>query len=336
MNIVQDKWLSVSMASPKEANIKIDGVIGGDWFEEGVTAAKVEKDLEEIKNLKASVINVELSSLGGSVMHGTRIYNLLKENPAKIKVNITGWTASMGTVIAMAGDEITMVDNVYFLIHEARTVSWGVKSQLEADAKFLDNINDTMADIYAKRIGDTKENMLSLMATNGGEGEFWTASETLKRGFVDSVYTPEKSSRAAAQITNEQLKQFKINAKLKTKKMKINLKEVGSIIKGAFDAAFKTLPTEDQTAENIEALISKSTELVVDEIQKDVDAYKSKQETKYAELEAKYNKLKGGSSEGKGVDASLEGKTKLTDAEKCMAEFVSQLSETEKLLTTKN
>lgn len=335
MNIVTDKWLSVSSASNKEANIKIHGVIGGDWFEEGVTDAQVEADLESIKNLKAEIINVDLASLGGSVKHGTKIYNLLKENPAKINVNITGWTASMGTVIAMAGDTIKMVDNAYFLIHEARTVSYGVKSQIEADAKFLEAINNTMADIYAKKIGGTKEEMLSLMAVNGGEGVFWTANETLEKGFIDEVYTPEKASRAAATVTNEQLKQFKINAKLKQEKMKFNLKEVGKIVKGAFDSAFGTLPKEEQTPENIEALVAKSTELVVEELQKEVDAYKTEQEAKYADLEAKYNKLKGGSSEPKGEDANLGGDAKLSAADKAAKEFIGQLSETDKNLMTK-
>ena len=227
-----------------------------------------------------------------------------------------------------------MVDNVWFLIHEARTVSYGVKSQIEADAKFLDNINNTMADIYAKKTGRSREDMLSLMAVNGGEGEFWTAQEAKEKGFIDSVYTPEKASRAAATVTNEQLKQFKINAKLKQETMKFNLKEVGKIVKGAFDSAFGTLPKEEQTPENIEALVAKSTELVVEELQKDVDAYKSEQETKYADLEAKYNKLKSGTSEPNGSDANLDGETKLSAADKAAKQFVSQLSETDKLLMT--
>jgi ATP-dependent protease ClpP protease subunit len=291
--------------------------------------------LESIKNLKAEIINVDLASLGGSVKHGTKIYNLLKENSATINVNITGWTASMGTVIAMAGDTIKMVDNAYFLIHEARTVSWGVKSQLEADAKFLDAINDTLSDIYAKRIGSTKEAMKELMAVNGGEGVFWTANETLEKGFIDTVYTPEKASRAAASVTSKELKQFKINAKLKQEQMKFNLKEVGKIVKGAFDSAFGTLPKEEQTPENIEALVAKSTELVVEELQKDVDAYKTEQENKYADLEAKYNKLKSGSSEPNGTDANLDGDAKLTAADKAAKEFIGQLSETDKNLMTK-
>lgn len=340
MNVVKDKWLSVSMQSDKIAKIKIHGVIGGDWFDEGVTDAQVEADLEGIKSLKADVIEVDLDSLGGSVKHGTKIYNLLKSNPAKINVNITGWTASMGTVIAMAGDSIEMVDNSYFLIHEARTMSWGVKSQLEADAKFLDAINDTMADIYAKRIGDTKENMLTLMATNGGEGEFWTAAETLKRGFVDSVYTPEKQSRAAAMLTDKQLNEYKIKAKINinTENMKFNETKIGAAILGAVNAGLKALKPEEKTEENIEALVNTAANLVAETLQEQFDKEKAESTEKFNALQvekdalqAKVDKSEAKGSEDKGGDASIGDAAPLSDSAKAMKEFASQLTEGDKI-----
>lgn len=338
MNIITDKWLSVSMQSDKVAKIKIHGVIGGGFFEDGVTDAQVEADLEAIKEIKANTIEVDLDSLGGSVKHGMKIYNLLKSNNAKVVVNITGWCASMGTVISQAGDEIRMVDNSFFLIHEARTFSIGTSSQLESDAKFLKEINNQIANIYAKRTGKSSKEMLDLMAVNGGEGEFWNAKKAKQLGFVDTIYKPENQSKAAALLTDEQLNQFKIKAKinLNNQTMKINLKEVGNLIKGAFNAAFGTLPKEDQTPENIEALLSNSTELVVEMLQKDVDAYKEEQTAKFDELQAKYDALLANPSEPKGKDAGVDANSKLTDADLAAKAFIAQLSETDKLLTTKN
>ena len=95
-------WLNVEMKADKTAHLKIHGTIGGDWFEEGVTASQVEEDLKAISEIKANKIIVDLDSLGGSVDHGLKIYNLLKQSTASVEVKITGWTASMGTVIAMA------------------------------------------------------------------------------------------------------------------------------------------------------------------------------------------------------------------------------------------
>lgn len=338
MNIITDKWLSVSMQSDKVAKIKIHGVIGGGFWEEGVSDAQVEADLEAIKEIKANVIEVDLDSLGGSVKHGMKIHNLLKGNSAKVIVNITGWCASMGTVISQAGDEIRMVDNSFYLIHEARTFSIGTSSQLESDARFLKEINNQIANIYAKKTGKSSKEMLDLMAVNGGEGEFWNAKKAKQLGFIDTIYKPENQSKAAAMLTNEQLNQFKIKAKINqnNETMKINLKEVGTLIKGAFNAAFGTLPKEDQTPENIEALLSKSTELVVEMVQKDVDAFKTEETAKYDALQAKYDALLASGSELKGADANLNGNAKLNDADVAAKAFLAQLSDTDKLLTTKN
>jgi len=343
MNVVKDKWLSVSMKADKTANIKIHGTIGGGWFEDGVTDAQVEADLEDIKDLKADTIIVDLDSLGGSVKHGMKIYNLLKSNNAKIVVNITGWTASMGTVIAMAGDEVKMVDNTFFLVHEARTVSVGTKSQIESDAKFLGEINKQIASIYSKRTGMSVKDAELLMAINGGEGEFWSAKETKKKGFVDSIYKPESNSKAAAMLTETELHEFKIkaNINLKQDKMKFNLTKVKDIVTGAWKAGMSKMSKEEQTDENIEALIATSTELVVESLQANVDEFKTEQEakltakeTELSELQAKYNKLVADGSDGAGDDANLGDDAKLSSSDLAAKEFVNGLSESDKLIMT--
>jgi len=341
MNIVRDKWLNVKKESDKVASIKIHGVIGGGFFEDGVTDAQVEQDLEDIKNLKADKIIVDLDSLGGSVKHGMKIHNLLKENPANIEVNITGWTASMGTVIAMAGDTIKMVDNTFFLVHEARTVTWGTQSQLQADANFLKEINDTIANIYSKRTGLSEKEAKELMAVNGGEGEFWNAKTTLDKGFVDSIYSPEKKSRAAAMLTDEQLKNFKIKAKLKTNKMKFNETKIGAAIMGAVKAGLDKLKPEEKTEGNIDELVNTASSLVAETLQTDIDSYKTEQEEKYNalvtekdEIQGKYDALVAKGSEENGDDAPLNDPKKLSAWDLAAKDYVNQLSETDKILMT--
>lgn len=349
-----NNWLNITGAASKVANIKIHGVIGGDWYEEGVTAEQVEADLEVISNIKAQTIKVDLDSLGGSVKHGMKIYNMLKANPANIEINVTGWTASMGTVIAMAADKgsLKMVDNNHFLIHEARTYTAGTKSQLEADAKFLENINSDIADIYAERTGISKEEALALMGVNGGEGEFWNASETLSKGFIDSTYKPEKG--ATASVTKSQLKEYKINAKLnpKNKNNMFNKENILKTVKAAYDVVINKFEGEEKNdAKNIEEGIDSAVNAVVDSLQVDVDAFKEEKEleltakvseleakgVEFDELQAKYDVLNAGSAEPKGGDANLEGKEKgLSESDKVAAQFVASLSDSDKILFEAN
>ncbi len=86
------------------AEIYIYGVIGGDWFGDGVTAKMVADDLKDLGKVKN--IDVRINSEGGSVFDGKAIYSLLVENKATVNVKIDGLAASAASFIAMAGNSI--------------------------------------------------------------------------------------------------------------------------------------------------------------------------------------------------------------------------------------
>lgn len=339
------EWLEVQAVSNKVAKIKIHGVIGGGFFEEGVTSQQVDSDLEEIKSIKSNVIEIDLDSGGGSVVHGLKIYNLLKENPAKIKIKGTGIVGSIATVIAAAADdnEFSMVNNSFYLIHEGRMGSRGTVSQLNSDAIMLGKINDTIAGIYSDKFKITKSKALALMGINNGEGEFLTAKEAKAKGYVDSIYKPTKG--ATASITEEDLIKYKIKAKinLKHENMKFNLKKITEAITGAYKA-FVVASTDDEKKEDSfnEKAIEKSTAVVVESLQEQVDTFK---ESKEAELTAKSEEiktleativeLKANVSDPSGNDANLEDDKK--SANDIAAEvFVASLSDSDRMAFSAN
>lgn len=335
------KWLEVKNESEKVAKIKIHGVIGGGWFDEGVTAEQVDADLEEIKSLKAETIEVDLDSGGGSVLHGIKIHNLLKENSAKIKIRGTGIVASIATVIAAAADEdqFTMADNAFYLIHEGRMGTGGTVGQINRDIDVLSKINDTIANIYSSEFNITKEEALAIMSINDGEGEFLTASEANERGYVDSIYKPSKG--ATASITQKELTKYKIkaNININQKNMKFNLKEIKAIVVDAYKAFIGASTDEEKKAENFnESAVEKSTEAIVESLQEQVDAFKEEKENevteanaKVTELEAKIVELEASKSEPKGDDANLGDTKKPTQADAALAEFVNQIPEGRKI-----
>ena len=72
----------------------------------GVTANQIRKELARLNS--ADSICVHISSPGGEVYEGYTIYNLLKNSGKEINVKIEGLCASIATLIAMAGDTISM------------------------------------------------------------------------------------------------------------------------------------------------------------------------------------------------------------------------------------
>ena len=55
-------------------------------------------------------IDVHINSGGGSVSQGIAIYNSLKQHDGQVNVFVDGLAASIASVIALAGDTVTMAD----------------------------------------------------------------------------------------------------------------------------------------------------------------------------------------------------------------------------------
>ena len=170
----------------KSATIDILEPIGENWFGDGLTGktfAKMLKDLGNVNN-----ITVRINSPGGNVFDGTAIYNLLKQHPANVDVNIIGMALSAASVIAQAGNTISMAHNAMFMIHDPWGYSMGNSREMRDTADLLDKIKGTLVDSYALRVKDlTKEQIGDMMA----EETWFTAEEAKDAGFIDKITTDE-------------------------------------------------------------------------------------------------------------------------------------------------
>lgn len=172
------------------------GVIG----EGDLTAKGVQEKLTSMGNAKE--IDVHINSGGGSVVEGNAIHTILKNHKSKINVHIDSLAASIASVIACAGDSVTISYNGLFMIHNAMIAMTGNQKELEDMASTLNKITSTIRQAYLSRnikIDETK--LIEMM-----DKETWlSASEALELGFVDNI---TKAKEVSASITKEQLKAF--------------------------------------------------------------------------------------------------------------------------------
>jgi ATP-dependent protease ClpP protease subunit len=104
------EWYRIADADAAEALVEIYDEIG--YF--GITAGDFTRDLGSVK---AKTINLRINSPGGSVFDGLTIFNRLREHPATVNVTVDGVAASIASVIAMAGDSVTMGRGAQLMIH---------------------------------------------------------------------------------------------------------------------------------------------------------------------------------------------------------------------------
>ena len=186
------------------------GTIGSDWYGEGITAKSVDAALKDMGAV--GEINVRANSGGGDVFEGTAIYNALVKHPAKINMIIEGVAASCMTLIAMAGDTITIAENAHWMIHNARGMAYGTADELRQYLTLLDNADAMIRKTYSARTEIDDDELIEMMSFDN----WMTAQEALDNGFVDAIdpvkskakphVTPEDSiSRTPTQITPERL-----------------------------------------------------------------------------------------------------------------------------------
>lgn len=169
-------WYRITNLATGGSEVAIYDEIG--YF--GVTAANFIDDLNAIKT---DTITLRLSSPGGEVFDGINIYNALVNHPAHIDVQIDSLAASIASVIAMAGDTITMSAAAQMMIHDGFTMCAGPADEMRAIADQLDKASDTIASVYAARTGTPAGEWRAAMRK-----ETWfTADEAVKAGLADKV-----------------------------------------------------------------------------------------------------------------------------------------------------
>jgi ATP-dependent protease ClpP protease subunit len=176
--------------------------------------------VSEVKNFmnknKNEEITFNIATLGGDLGTGLIIHDLIKSHPKKTVGNIIGLTASAGTVIAEACDEVIQSSNALFLIHNGWKEVTGNVYDMQKAATDLMKTDAIMVKIYREKTGLPDEKIRAIMK----ESDWMSAEEALALGFVDSVYN--SGMKIAASVSDAQ--RLKINNQLLITKLEQKMK----------------------------------------------------------------------------------------------------------------
>ncbi|MFB0491959.1 ATP-dependent Clp endopeptidase proteolytic subunit ClpP [Methylobacterium sp. OAE515] len=145
-------------------------------------------------------LSVRINSPGGNVMEGLSIFNALRNAGKPIDVHIDAMAASIASVIAMAGDTITIADTGTIMIHNPWDVAIGDAEDMRQRADEIDRLKAIVVDIYAKRTGLDPAEIDAMMTAE----TFMSADDAVARGFADEV-EQGLAIAACARLTREDL-----------------------------------------------------------------------------------------------------------------------------------
>jgi ATP-dependent protease ClpP protease subunit len=178
----RDRFFARSVGTRFEAKAEDGGTVIDLYDEIGYWGTNARAFRARLKDATGD-ITLRINSPGGDVFDGIAIYNDLLAYDGKVKVEVVGLAASIASIIAMAGDEITIADNAMMMIHNAWTIGVGNRHDFADIAGTLAKIDDSLARTYAARSTSGIRAIKQMM-----DDETWlTAKEAKDAGFATAI-----------------------------------------------------------------------------------------------------------------------------------------------------
>ncbi len=225
-------------------------------------------------------IDVRINSIGGEVDMGIAIFNALHQSTSDITIYIDCLAASTASFIASCGKPVKMSRYGRMMIHRPSVCAFGDASKLQGYIAQLEQIENTICQIYADR---TKIPVEQIRKTYMDGADHWlTADEALSLGFVDEIYDdPNKVTFADKLDVRQMCEQYTaryINATNvshnNSKQMIEKLKSTATFRDCADEAAIMNRIAEiEAKAEKYDAVVAERNAL-----QTKVDAFEQKEQ----------------------------------------------------------
>jgi ATP-dependent protease ClpP protease subunit len=202
----------------KGRSITLMGEIGWDF--------SAQQFIELLQTMgKDEPIELIIMSEGGTVVEANAIYDFVRVEGYNVNTTVYGYAASAATVLALCGKRVRMGSSSVWMVHSPYYMEYVDPAILPEDGEteyedgykkpemngeygmWVKRIEPTLqliiADIYARKTGKTREEMIALMELGDNTGKLYNAEETLALGFIDEVLT-DATSQAAAFINQFQ------------------------------------------------------------------------------------------------------------------------------------
>ena len=165
--------------------IALSGVVGWD-----INANDLR---EEIENANGDDIRFDINSPGGSVFDGIEIYNMIKSYEGKTETRLISLGASMGSVIALAGDKKTANDTAVYMIHNPWSIAIGDYRDFQKETDIIKNLADHMAALYSRETGIKKSEISTMM-----DDESWFFGEEMAKFGIEIIETEQEKDGETA------------------------------------------------------------------------------------------------------------------------------------------
>ncbi len=132
---------------------------------------------------KGESVTLLVSSPGGSVTVGTDIYSILRRYSGETTALVQGMSASASTVAMMGCKRIVAEPGSLLCYHNPSVDVDGTAGEHRSAAASLDNVKESVLNVYMTRTGKTREEVSALM----DQDLLISPQQALEYGLIDAV-----------------------------------------------------------------------------------------------------------------------------------------------------
>lgn len=178
-------WNWIRNEGASERTLFLNGEISDEtWFGDEVNPQIFRDELES----GTGNVTVWINSPGGDVFAAAQIYSMLRDYKGTVNIRIDSLAASAASVIAMAGDKVSMNPVGMLMIHDPMMMAAGNTRDMEKAIDILNEVKETIINAYSARTNLSHKKISELMSN-----ETWmNAKKALELGFVDEILFEDK------------------------------------------------------------------------------------------------------------------------------------------------
>jgi ATP-dependent protease ClpP protease subunit len=138
--------------------------------------------------IEVQPIYLHITTDGGEISAALSVVDCIKglmADGVKVYSVIDGFVASAGTLLTLAAEKRYIQPNAYMLIHQLSSGVWGKMSAIEEQVGNMKKLMQHLRDFYLQHTKLTPKALERLLLTD----VTWNATESLRKGLVDEIYT---------------------------------------------------------------------------------------------------------------------------------------------------
>ena len=149
-----------------------------------------EKGKEKIRLAEVSIepkpITLYLTTHGGLVHAALAIVDTIESLKVPVHTVVSGYVASAGTLISLAGSKRYMTPNAFMMVHEIRSGFWGKYSDARVEYENVTKLMEHIVAYYLSKTKLTKDKLTEMLKTDTD----MTVDECLALGLIDVPKSP--------------------------------------------------------------------------------------------------------------------------------------------------